>query len=136
MRALDAVALPQTVAIPNESQALSQRISFSPSQDLQLVPSLISVLLNIEPDMVYAGHDSSKPDTSSALLTSLNQLGERQLLSVVKWSKALPGKNHLQIVASNANVAVLVNCSRKVCAVNCLECKKKAAYSMCFSSSK
>lgn len=107
MRALDAVALPQTVAIPNESQALSQRISFSPSQDLQLVPSLINVLLNIEPDMVYAGHDNSKPDTSSALLTSLNQLGERQLLSVVKWSKALPGKK------SFANVAmcvILVNC--------------------------
>ncbi|CAK6448846.1 unnamed protein product [Pipistrellus nathusii] len=97
MRALDAVALPQTVAIPNESQALSQRISFSPSQDLQLVPSLINVLLNIEPDMVYAGHDNSKPDTSSALLTSLNQLGERQLLSVVKWSKALPGFRNLHI---------------------------------------
>ncbi|XP_054581107.1 progesterone receptor [Eptesicus fuscus] len=97
MRALDAVALPQTVGIPNESQALSQRISFSPSQDLQLVPSLINLLMNIEPDMVYAGHDNSKPDTSSALLTSLNQLGERQLLSVVKWSKALPGFRNLHI---------------------------------------
>lgn len=109
MRALDAVALPQTVGIPNESQALSQRISFSPSQDLQLVPSLVNLLMNIEPDMVYAGHDNSKPDTSSALLTSLNQLAERQLLSVVKWSKALPGKNHLQIVASNKNLLCLLH---------------------------
>ncbi|XP_070282017.1 progesterone receptor [Myotis yumanensis] len=97
MRALDAVALPQTVGIPNESQALSQRISFSPSQDLQLVPSLINLLMNIEPDVVYAGHDNSKPDTSSSLLTSLNQLAERQLLSVVKWSKALPGFRNLHI---------------------------------------
>ncbi|KAG8519277.1 Progesterone receptor, partial [Galemys pyrenaicus] len=97
MRALDAVALPQPVGVPAESQALSQRLSFSPSQDIQLVPPLISLLMSIEPDVVYAGHDNSKPDTSSSLLTSLNQLGERQLLSVVKWSKSLPGFRNLHI---------------------------------------
>ncbi|XP_027419712.1 progesterone receptor isoform X2 [Bos indicus x Bos taurus] len=97
MRTLDAVALPQPVGIPNESQALSQRITFSPSQDLQLIPPLINLLMSIEPDVVYAGHDNSKPDTSSSLLTSLNQLGERQLLSVVKWSKSLPGFRNLHI---------------------------------------
>lgn len=103
MRTLDAVALPQPVGIPNESQALSQRITFSPSQDLQLIPPLINLLMSIEPDVVYAGHDNSKPDTSSSLLTSLNQLGERQLLSVVKWSKSLPGNNNLYIIACNKN---------------------------------
>ncbi|XP_007936272.1 progesterone receptor [Orycteropus afer afer] len=97
MRALDAVALPQPVGISNESQALSQRITFSPSQEIQLIPPLINLLLNIEPDVIYAGHDNSKPDTSSSLLTSLNQLGERQLLSVVKWSKSLPGFRNLHI---------------------------------------
>ncbi|XP_012584916.1 PREDICTED: progesterone receptor [Condylura cristata] len=97
MRALDAVGLPQPVAIPGDGQALGQRISFSPSQDIQLVPPLINLLLSIEPDVVYAGHDNSKPDTSSSLLTSLNQLGERQLLSVVKWSKSLPGFRNLHI---------------------------------------
>lgn len=91
MRTLDGVALSQPVGIPNESQ----RITFSPSQELQLVPPLINLLLSIEPDMVYAGHDNTKPDTSSSLLTSLNQLGERQLLSVVKWSKSLPGKKDI-----------------------------------------
>lgn len=95
MRALDTVALPQAVGIQNESQALSQRITFSPNQDLQLFPPMISLLLSIEPEMIYAGHDNSKLHTSSSLLTSLNQLGERQLLSVVKWSKLLPGKNHM-----------------------------------------
>lgn len=103
MRTLDAVALPQPVGIPNESQALSQRITFSPSQELQLFPPLISLLMSIEPDVVYAGHDNTKPDTSSSLLTSLNQLGERQLLSVVKWSKSLPGNNNLYIIAHNKN---------------------------------
>ncbi|KAM8819428.1 progesterone receptor isoform 1-T1 [Rhynchonycteris naso] len=97
MRALDAVALPQPVGIPNESQALSQRITFSPNQDIHLMPPLINLLMNIEPDVVYAGHDNTKPDTSSSLLTSLNQLGERQLLSVVKWSKSLPGFRNLHI---------------------------------------
>ncbi|XP_058145388.1 progesterone receptor isoform X1 [Dasypus novemcinctus] len=97
MRALDAVALPQAVGIPNESQALSQRITFTPSQEVQFIPSLVNLLMSIEPDVIYAGHDNSKPDTSSSLLTSLNQLAERQLLSVVKWSKALPGFRNLHI---------------------------------------
>ncbi|PNJ86549.1 PGR isoform 10 [Pongo abelii] len=97
VRALDAVALPQPVGIPNESQALSQRFTFSPGQDIQLIPPLINLLMSIEPDVIYAGHDNTKPDTSSSLLTSLNQLGERQLLSVVKWSKSLPGFRNLHI---------------------------------------
>ncbi|XP_055971071.1 progesterone receptor [Sorex fumeus] len=97
MRALDAVSLQQQVGLPGEGQALAQRMSFSPSQDIQLIPSLISLLMSIEPEVVYAGHDNSKPDTSSSLLTSLNQLGERQLLSVVKWSKSLPGFRNLHI---------------------------------------
>ncbi|XP_008846892.1 progesterone receptor [Nannospalax galili] len=97
MRALDAVALPPSMGLPNESQALSQRITFSPNQEIQLVPPLINLLMSIEPDVVYAGHDNTKPDTSSSLLTSLNQLGERQLLSVVKWSKSLPGFRNLHI---------------------------------------
>ncbi|XP_027270954.1 progesterone receptor isoform X1 [Cricetulus griseus] len=97
MRALDGVALPQSVGIPNESQPLGQRITFSPSQEMQLIPPLINLLMTIEPDVIYAGHDNTKPDTSSSLLTSLNQLGERQLLSVVKWSKSLPGFRNLHI---------------------------------------
>lgn len=62
--------------------------------------------MSIEPDMIYAGHDNTKPDTSSSLLTCLNQLAERQLLSVVKWSKSLPGNNNLYIIACNKNFTV------------------------------
>ncbi|CAH6777466.1 Pgr [Phodopus roborovskii] len=97
LRTLDGVALPQSVGLPNESQPLGQRITFSPSQEMQLIPPLINLLMSIEPDVIYAGHDNTKPDTSSSLLTSLNQLGERQLLSVVKWSKSLPGFRNLHI---------------------------------------
>ncbi|XP_048196739.1 progesterone receptor [Perognathus longimembris pacificus] len=97
VRALDGVALPPSVGLPSEGSALGQRITFSPSQEIQLVPSLINLLMSIEPDVIYAGHDNTKPDTSSSLLTSLNHLGERQLLSVVKWSKSLPGFRNLHI---------------------------------------
>ncbi|XP_074160543.1 progesterone receptor [Sminthopsis crassicaudata] len=97
MRALDGVALPQPVGLPNESQALTQRITFSPNQEVQLISPLINLLLSIEPDVIYAGYDNTKPETSSSLLTCLNQLAERQLLSVVKWSKSLPGFRNLHI---------------------------------------
>uniref|UniRef100_A0A8C6XTF0 Progesterone receptor n=1 Tax=Naja naja TaxID=35670 RepID=A0A8C6XTF0_NAJNA len=97
LRALDVVTLQQPAALPNESQTLVQRLSFSPSQDIQFIPPLITVLQSIEPEVVYAGYDNTKPETPSALLTSLNLLCERQLLCVVKWSKSLPGFRNLHI---------------------------------------
>ncbi|CAM5075546.1 unnamed protein product [Eretmochelys imbricata] len=97
VRTLDIVALQQPVALPDESQTLTQRISFSPNQEIQFVPQLISILQGIEPEVVYAGYDNTQPETPSALLTSLNQLCERQLLCVVKWSKSLPGFRNLHI---------------------------------------
>lgn len=42
--------------------------------------------------MVNAGHDYGQPDSAATLLTSLNELGERQLVKVVKWAKGLPGR--------------------------------------------
>lgn len=54
--------------------------------------SLLSVLQTIEPALVNAGHDHALPDSAESLLTSLNELGERQLVAVVHWAKALPGK--------------------------------------------
>ncbi|XP_038617600.1 progesterone receptor [Tachyglossus aculeatus] len=97
VRAIDAVALPQPMGLQNESQGLAQRLSFSPCQEMQFVPQLINLLMSIEPEVIYAGYDNTKPETPSTLLTSLNQLGERQLLSVVKWSKSLPGFRNLHI---------------------------------------
>ncbi|XP_054830105.1 progesterone receptor [Eublepharis macularius] len=97
LRTLDVVALQQPVALPNDSQALAQRLSFSPHQEIQFIPPLVGILQGIEPEVVYAGYDNTQPETPSALLTSLNQLCERQLLCVVKWSKSLPGFRNLHI---------------------------------------
>ncbi|XP_054976727.1 androgen receptor [Sorex araneus] len=60
-------------------------------------PIFLNVLEAIEPGVVCAGHDNNKPDSFSALLTSLNELGERQLVHVVKWAKALPGFRNLHV---------------------------------------
>ncbi|KAK3508850.1 hypothetical protein QTP70_010344 [Hemibagrus guttatus] len=57
----------------------------------------LSILESIEPEVVNAGHDHGQPDSAAALLTSLNELGERQLVKVVKWAKGLPGFRNLHV---------------------------------------
>lgn len=58
----------------------------------QLSPSMLSLLKAIEPEIVYSGYDSTIPDTSARLMTTLNRLGGHQVVSAVKWAKALPGE--------------------------------------------
>ncbi|EPY81425.1 hypothetical protein CB1_000740057 [Camelus ferus] len=57
----------------------------------QLTPTLVSLLEVIEPEVLYAGYDSSVPDTTWRLMTTLNMLGGRQVIAAVKWAKAIPG---------------------------------------------
>ncbi|XP_070693428.1 progesterone receptor-like [Pempheris klunzingeri] len=59
--------------------------------------SLLSILQSIEPAVVNAGHDPAQPDSPVSLLTSLNELGERQLVTVVRWAKAIPGFRDLHV---------------------------------------
>ncbi|KAM5332432.1 LOW QUALITY PROTEIN: progesterone receptor-like [Glossophaga mutica] len=96
MTILDAVALPQPVGISKESQTLSQKFTFSPNQDILLIPALINLPMSIKPDVISAGLNA-KTETHNSLLVSLKQLGERQLLSIVTWSKSLPGVQNLDI---------------------------------------
>lgn len=55
----------------------------------------LNILESIEPEVVNAGHDYGQPDSAATLLTSLNELGERQLVKVVKWAKGLPGRTRV-----------------------------------------
>lgn len=57
-----------------------------------LTPSPVMILETIEPEIVYAGYDSSKPDTAENLLSTLNRLAGKQMIQVVKWAKVLPGR--------------------------------------------
>ncbi|KAJ7326899.1 hypothetical protein JRQ81_016658 [Phrynocephalus forsythii] len=71
----------------------SKRAFLSPA----LTPSPAMVLENIEPEIVYAGYDSSKPDTAEHLLSTLNRLAGKQMIQVVKWAKILPGFRNLPL---------------------------------------
>ncbi|KAK7922871.1 hypothetical protein WMY93_009773 [Mugilogobius chulae] len=63
----------------------------------QLVPTMLSLLKAIEPETLYAGYDSTRPDTSTRLMTTLNRLGGKQVISAVKWAKSLPGFRNLHL---------------------------------------
>lgn len=54
---------------------------------------MLSLLKAIEPEAIYSGYDSTIPDTSTRLMTTLNRLGGQQVVSAVKWAKSLPGEN-------------------------------------------
>ncbi|XP_069825706.1 progesterone receptor isoform X1 [Dendropsophus ebraccatus] len=95
-REMETVVIQQPRALESQ-QALGRRLSTGPSQEIQYIPELLQILQSIEPEVVYAGYDNTQPETPSALLCSLNQLCERQLLCVVKWSKSLPGFRNLHI---------------------------------------
>ncbi|KFO29663.1 hypothetical protein H920_08947 [Fukomys damarensis] len=62
-----------------------------------LTPSPAMVLESIEPEIVYAGYDGSKPDTAEHLLSTLNRLAGKQMIQVVKWAKVLPGFKNLPL---------------------------------------
>uniref|UniRef100_A0A8D2D234 Glucocorticoid receptor n=1 Tax=Sciurus vulgaris TaxID=55149 RepID=A0A8D2D234_SCIVU len=63
----------------------------------QLTPTLVSLLEVIEPEVLYAGYDSSVPDSTWRIMTSLNMLGGRQVIAAVKWAKAIPGFRNLHL---------------------------------------
>ncbi|KAG9491330.1 progesterone receptor [Eleutherodactylus coqui] len=95
-REMETVFIQQSSPLETQ-QAMARRLSTSQTQEIQYVPELLQILQSIEPEVVYAGYDNTQPETPSALLCSLNQLCERQLLCVVKWSKSLPGFRNLHI---------------------------------------
>ncbi|XP_053422138.1 glucocorticoid receptor isoform X1 [Nycticebus coucang] len=64
---------------------------------LQLTPTLVSLLEVIEPEVLYAGYDSSVPDSTWRIMTTLNMLGGRQVIAAVKWAKAIPGFRNLHL---------------------------------------
>ncbi|XP_061106105.1 androgen receptor isoform X2 [Conger conger] len=71
----------------------------SPKSGLSFPSQLVflNILEAIEPEVVNAGHDYGQNDSAATLLTSLNELGERQLFKVVKWAKGLPGFRNMHV---------------------------------------
>ncbi|XP_041864520.1 glucocorticoid receptor-like isoform X2 [Melanotaenia boesemani] len=75
----------------------SMPVPLIPRSMPQLVPTMLSVLKAIEPEVIYSGYDSTLPDTSTRLMTTLNRLGGQQVISAVKWAKSLPGFRNLHL---------------------------------------
>ncbi|KAK2846685.1 hypothetical protein Q5P01_009684 [Channa striata] len=85
------------LAMASDSQALTSISCKTGICEVQLTQQIISILENIEPEIVYSGYDNFQSDVPHLLLTSLNRLCEKQLLWIVKWSKSLPGFRNLHI---------------------------------------
>uniref|UniRef100_A0A8C0G265 Glucocorticoid receptor n=1 Tax=Bubo bubo TaxID=30461 RepID=A0A8C0G265_BUBBB len=71
--------------------------SIVPASLPQLTPTLVSLLEVIEPEVLYSGYDSTLPDSSWRILSTLNMLGGRQVVAAVKWAKAIPGFRNLHL---------------------------------------
>ncbi|KAJ8262153.1 hypothetical protein GJAV_G00163060 [Gymnothorax javanicus] len=87
----------QTYLMPEKELSNSAALVTHSGMTPYLSPSICSVLELIEPEVVYAGYDNSQPDTTDHLLSSLNQLGGKQMIRLVKWAKLLPGFRSLPI---------------------------------------
>ncbi|XP_061690842.1 androgen receptor-like isoform X2 [Syngnathoides biaculeatus] len=89
------VILERESAVARAQASHSLVVSIPPTLRTRI--SLLNVLQAIEPAVVNAGHDPALPDSAASLLTSLNELGERQLVTVVRWAKAIPGFRTLHV---------------------------------------
>ncbi|XP_036393580.1 progesterone receptor-like [Megalops cyprinoides] len=102
-RAWKSMGLTQSLTVQSllgqscDSQALPSFPSMLGVRELQFSPQIITILENIEPEVVYSGYDSSQSEKPHVLLNSLNRLCERQLLWIIRWSKSLPGFHSLHI---------------------------------------
>lgn len=69
--------------------------SIVPASLPQLTPTLVSLLEVIEPEVLYSGYDSTLPDSTWRIMSTLNMLGGRQVVAAVKWAKAIPGNTEM-----------------------------------------
>ncbi|ELW69088.1 glucocorticoid receptor isoform X2 [Tupaia chinensis] len=86
-----------TTGISQETPENSANKTIVPATLPQLTPTLVSLLEVIEPEVLYAGYDSSLPDTTWRIMSALNMLGGRQVIAAVKWAKAIPGFRNLHL---------------------------------------
>nr|XP_032811366.1 mineralocorticoid receptor isoform X1 [Petromyzon marinus]XP_032811367.1 mineralocorticoid receptor isoform X1 [Petromyzon marinus]XP_032811368.1 mineralocorticoid receptor isoform X1 [Petromyzon marinus]XP_032811369.1 mineralocorticoid receptor isoform X1 [Petromyzon marinus]XP_032811370.1 mineralocorticoid receptor isoform X1 [Petromyzon marinus] len=86
-------------ATPQPSSNSTAVTTFSPPPTGEPIfsPTLIAILQAIEPEVVMSGYDNTRSQTTAYMLSSLNRLCDKQLVSIVKWAKSLPGFRNLHI---------------------------------------
>lgn len=65
--------------------SLSLRLSFP-------VTKIVSHLLVVEPEKIYAMPDPTMPDGDIKALTTLCDLADRELVVIIGWAKHIPGR--------------------------------------------
>ena len=56
-------------------------------------PSLVEALLRINPGTPFkTNHDNNQPDSEMHLMNSFVELLHNELIAIVNWAKAMPGK--------------------------------------------
>ncbi|XP_076993418.1 glucocorticoid receptor isoform X2 [Tamandua tetradactyla] len=86
-----------TTGVSQETSENSVNKTIVPATLPQLTPTLVSLLEVIEPEVLYSGYDSTVPDSTWRIMTTLNMLGGRQVIAAVKWAKAIPGFRNLHL---------------------------------------
>ncbi|KAJ7316360.1 hypothetical protein JRQ81_002522 [Phrynocephalus forsythii] len=85
------------VTAGRETAESSGNKAIVPASLPQLTPTLVSLLEVIEPEVMFSGYDSTIPDTTWRIMSTLNMLGGRQVVAAVKWAKAIPGFRNLHL---------------------------------------
>ncbi|XP_045140449.1 glucocorticoid receptor isoform X1 [Echinops telfairi] len=86
-----------STGVPQEPSENPATKTIVPTTLPQLTPTLVSLLEVIEPEVLYSGYDSTVPDSTWRIMTTLNMLGGRQVIAAVKWAKAIPGFRNLHL---------------------------------------
>ena len=53
---------------------------------------MLTALLGIEPEKVYAMPDPNMPDDDYKLMATLSDLADRELVATIGWAKQVPGQ--------------------------------------------
>lgn len=69
----------------------SVRLFICPSS-LAAVTKIVSHLLVVEPEKIYAMPDPTMPDGDIKALTTLCDLADRELVVIIGWAKHIPGR--------------------------------------------
>ncbi|CAJ0929333.1 unnamed protein product [Ranitomeya imitator] len=70
---------------------------FDRSAVIDLGTSVVSQLLEAEPEKIYATPDPSLPDTDVKALSTLCDLADRELVLTIGWAKHIPGFSSLSL---------------------------------------
>ncbi len=71
---------------------------------------MLSALLSIEPEKVYAMPDPTLPDDDYKLMATLSDLADRELVATIGWAKQVPGKitDYLSIQFAECDICFII----------------------------